>query len=105
LCLFKFFKKIFCCCSHLAAIAQCNKINKYNVIELQLLGLEDSREVVYGTLDAWVAFEQDFPLPSLRQALSALEKEEQWHRIVQVLYLLSYFQLFLSSMHSEVNFI
>ncbi|PAN41089.1 hypothetical protein PAHAL_8G013500 [Panicum hallii] len=50
-----------------------------------LLGLEDSREVVYGTLDAWVAFEQDFPLPSLRQALSALEKEEQWHRIVQVI--------------------
>jgi len=53
---------------------------------VQLLGLEDSREVVYGTLDAWVAFEQDFPLAPLRQALLALEKEEQWHRIVQVLY-------------------
>ncbi|OEL21838.1 Pentatricopeptide repeat-containing protein [Dichanthelium oligosanthes] len=50
-----------------------------------LLGLEDSREVVYGTLDVWVAFEQDFPLASLKQALSALEKEEQWHRIVQVI--------------------
>lgn len=50
-----------------------------------LLGLEDSREVVYGTLDAWVAFEQDFPLAPLRQALLALEKEEQWHRIVQVI--------------------
>ncbi|RCV36277.1 hypothetical protein SETIT_7G305800v2 [Setaria italica] len=50
-----------------------------------LLGLEDSREVVYGTLDAWVAFEQDFPLASLKQALSALEKEQQWHRIVQVI--------------------
>ncbi|CAL5098543.1 unnamed protein product [Urochloa decumbens] len=51
----------------------------------KLLGLEDSRENVYGTLDAWVAFEQDFPLASLKQALSALEKEEQWHRIVQVI--------------------
>ncbi|KAG0519885.1 hypothetical protein BDA96_08G025000 [Sorghum bicolor] len=49
-----------------------------------LLSLEDSREAVYGTLDAWVAFEQDFPLASLKQALSVLEKEEQWHRIVQV---------------------
>ncbi|CAO2145419.1 unnamed protein product [Urochloa humidicola] len=44
-----------------------------------LLGLGDSREDVYGTLDAWVAFEQEFPLASLKQALSALEKEEQWH--------------------------
>ncbi|CAO2143108.1 unnamed protein product [Urochloa humidicola] len=50
-----------------------------------LLGLGDSREDVYGTLDAWVAFEQEFPLASLKQALSALEKEEQWHRIVQVI--------------------
>ncbi|TVU27204.1 hypothetical protein EJB05_29800 [Eragrostis curvula] len=50
-----------------------------------LLNLEDSKEVVYNTLDAWVAFEQDFPLASLKQALTALEKEEQWHRIVQVI--------------------
>ncbi|GJN28435.1 hypothetical protein PR202_gb16558 [Eleusine coracana subsp. coracana] len=50
-----------------------------------LLNLEDSKEVVYSTLDAWVAFEQDFPLASLKQALTALEKEEQWHRIVQVI--------------------
>ncbi|XP_062197989.1 pentatricopeptide repeat-containing protein At4g18975, chloroplastic-like isoform X1 [Phragmites australis] len=50
-----------------------------------LLDLEDSREAVYSTLDAWIAFEQDFPLASLKQALSALEKEEQWHRIVQVI--------------------
>ncbi|XP_062197991.1 pentatricopeptide repeat-containing protein At4g18975, chloroplastic-like isoform X2 [Phragmites australis] len=51
----------------------------------KLLDLEDSREAVYSTLDAWIAFEQDFPLASLKQALSALEKEEQWHRIVQVI--------------------
>ncbi|XP_062204624.1 pentatricopeptide repeat-containing protein At4g18975, chloroplastic-like [Phragmites australis] len=50
-----------------------------------LLDLEDSREAVYSTLDAWIAFEQDFPLASLKQALLALEKEEQWHRIVQVI--------------------
>ncbi|KAL6597460.1 hypothetical protein ACP70R_046900 [Stipagrostis hirtigluma subsp. patula] len=50
-----------------------------------LLNLEDSKEVVYSTLDAWVAFEQEFPLASLKQALLTLQKEEQWHRIVQVI--------------------
>ncbi|XP_062203355.1 pentatricopeptide repeat-containing protein At4g18975, chloroplastic-like isoform X2 [Phragmites australis] len=51
----------------------------------KLLDLQDSKEVVYNTLDAWVAFEEDFPLASLKKALTALEKEEQWHRIVQVI--------------------
>uniref|UniRef100_A0A0E0MBW7 Pentacotripeptide-repeat region of PRORP domain-containing protein n=2 Tax=Oryza punctata TaxID=4537 RepID=A0A0E0MBW7_ORYPU len=50
-----------------------------------LLDLEDSKEGVYSTLDAWVAFEREFPVASLKQALVALEKEEQWHRIVQVI--------------------
>ncbi|XP_072967633.1 pentatricopeptide repeat-containing protein At4g18975, chloroplastic isoform X1 [Typha angustifolia] len=49
-----------------------------------LLDLKDSKEAVYGTLDAWVAWEQKFPLASLKQALIVLEKEEQWHRVVQV---------------------
>ncbi|KAG8050752.1 hypothetical protein GUJ93_ZPchr0009g1123 [Zizania palustris] len=47
--------------------------------------LDDSKEAVYNTLDAWVAFEQDFPVALIKQALQALEKEEQWHRIVQVI--------------------
>ncbi|XP_048549827.1 pentatricopeptide repeat-containing protein At4g18975, chloroplastic isoform X1 [Triticum urartu] len=51
----------------------------------KLLDLEDSKEAVYSTLDAWIAFEQDFPLASLKQAIVALEKEEQWHRVVQVI--------------------
>ncbi|CAM0874428.1 unnamed protein product [Alopecurus aequalis] len=50
-----------------------------------LLDLEDSKEAVYSTLDAWIAFEQEFPLASIKQAVGALEKEEQWHRIVQVI--------------------
>ncbi|TVU50661.1 hypothetical protein EJB05_02040, partial [Eragrostis curvula] len=56
-----------------------------STLAVKLLNLEDSKEVVYNTLDAWVAFEQDFPLASLKQALTALEKEEQWHRTVQVI--------------------
>uniref|UniRef100_A0A2P2K0F4 Pentatricopeptide repeat-containing protein At4g18975ic-like n=1 Tax=Rhizophora mucronata TaxID=61149 RepID=A0A2P2K0F4_RHIMU len=50
-----------------------------------LLNLKDSKEAVYGALDAWVAWEQDFPLVSLRRALIALEKEQQWHRVIQVI--------------------
>lgn len=51
---------------------------------MQLLELKDSKEDVYGTLDAWVAWEQNFPIASLKNALLALEKEQQWHRVVQV---------------------
>ncbi|OAY64138.1 Pentatricopeptide repeat-containing protein [Ananas comosus] len=50
----------------------------------ELLDLKDSKEAVYGTLDAWVAWEQTFPLSSLKKALLVLEKEEQWHKVVQV---------------------
>lgn len=51
---------------------------------MQLLDLNDSKDAVYGTLDGWVAWEQDFPIGKIRMALTSLEKEQQWHRIVQV---------------------
>jgi hypothetical protein len=51
---------------------------------LQLLDIKDSKEAVYGALDAWVAWEKNFPIASLKRALLALEKEQQWHRVVQV---------------------
>ena len=51
---------------------------------MQLLDLKDTKEAVYGALDAWVAWEQNFPIASLKRAMLALEKEQQWHRIVQV---------------------
>lgn len=50
-----------------------------------LLDVEDSKEAVYGVLDAWVAWEQNFPIGSLKNVLLALEKEQQWHRVVQVI--------------------
>ncbi|XP_068669427.1 pentatricopeptide repeat-containing protein At4g21190 isoform X2 [Aristolochia californica] len=50
-----------------------------------LLDLKESKEAVYGALDAWVAWEQTFPLVSLRRALITLEKEQQWHKVVQVI--------------------
>lgn len=59
--------------------------DKKRLLVNTLLDLKDSKEVVYGTLDAWVAWEQNFPLALLKRALLVLEKEEQWHRIVQVI--------------------
>ncbi|KAG8643026.1 pentatricopeptide repeat-containing protein At4g18975, chloroplastic [Manihot esculenta] len=50
-----------------------------------LLDLDNSREAVYGTLDAWVAWERTFPIVSLKSVLLTLEKEQQWHRVVQVI--------------------
>ncbi|KAK1438249.1 hypothetical protein QVD17_04055 [Tagetes erecta] len=46
---------------------------------------DDSKESVYNALDAWVAWEKDFPIGRLRQALVGLEKEQQWHRIIHVI--------------------
>ncbi|KAH0973829.1 hypothetical protein GBA52_015728 [Prunus armeniaca] len=57
--------------------------DKVNFLVRTLLDLNDSKEAVYGTLDGWVAWEQDFPIGKIRMALTSLEKEQQWHRIVQ----------------------
>ncbi|KAL2348138.1 hypothetical protein Fmac_002138 [Flemingia macrophylla] len=57
--------------------------NKY--LYTTLLELNDSKEAVYGALDAWVAWEQNFPIASLKTILNSLEKEQQWHRVVQVI--------------------
>ncbi|KAL0559915.1 hypothetical protein IC582_000296 [Cucumis melo] len=59
--------------------------DKISFLVNTLLDLRDSKEAVYGALDAWVAWEQDFPIASLKHVLAALEKEQQWHRIVQVI--------------------
>ncbi|KAL2929006.1 hypothetical protein RDABS01_034417 [Bienertia sinuspersici] len=52
---------------------------------LQLFDLEDSKDAIYGALDAWVAWEQNFPIAALKNVLLALEKDQQWHRVVQVI--------------------
>ncbi|XP_020254500.1 pentatricopeptide repeat-containing protein At4g21190 [Asparagus officinalis] len=60
-------------------------VDKRKFLINTLLDLKDSKQAVYGTLDAWVAWEHNFPLVSLKRALLVLQKEEQWHRIVQVI--------------------
>ncbi|XP_050235884.1 pentatricopeptide repeat-containing protein At4g18975, chloroplastic [Mercurialis annua] len=50
-----------------------------------LFDLTDSKEAVYGALDAWVAWESNFPIASLKRVLTLLEEEQQWHRVIQVI--------------------
>lgn len=61
------------------------KKDKADFLVKTLLDLENSKEVVYGTLDAWVAWEENFPIALLKRALLILEKEQEWHRVVQVI--------------------
>ncbi|XP_021301149.1 pentatricopeptide repeat-containing protein At4g18975, chloroplastic isoform X2 [Herrania umbratica] len=59
--------------------------DKIKFLVTTLLDLKDSKEAVYGSLDAWVAWEQNFPIGPLKNVILALEKEHQWHRVVQVI--------------------
>lgn len=62
-----------------------SKKDKMNFLINTLSDIKDSKEAVYSALDAWVAWEQKFPIVSLKRALLALEKDEQWHRVIQVI--------------------
>lgn len=59
--------------------------DKISFLVSTLMGLQDNKEAVYSTLDAWVAWERDFPIGALKNVLLALEKEQQWHKIIQVI--------------------
>lgn len=47
-------------------------------------GLSNVKEEVYGTLDAFVAWELEFPLVTVKKALKTLESEGEWKRIIQL---------------------
>lgn len=59
--------------------------DKVKFLVSTLLEPKDSKEAVYGALDAWVAWERNFPIGQLKNVLISLEKEQQWHRIIQVI--------------------
>lgn len=62
-----------------------SKKDKISVLVRSLVDLEDSKEAVYGALDAWVVGEREFPIGRLKIALIALEKMQEWHKVVQVI--------------------
>ncbi|XP_051128791.1 pentatricopeptide repeat-containing protein At4g21190 [Andrographis paniculata] len=59
--------------------------DKIGILVTTLNDLPNSKEAVYGTLDAWVAWERDFPIGPLKQVLIRLEKDQQWHRVIQII--------------------
>lgn len=58
---------------------------KMNILLNALLDTKDSKEAIYGALDAFVAWEQNFPIGQLKNILITLEKEQQWRRVIQVI--------------------
>ncbi|KAK6121548.1 hypothetical protein DH2020_044709 [Rehmannia glutinosa] len=59
--------------------------DKISFLISTLMDIQGNKEAVYSTLDAWVAWERNFPIGALKNVLLALEKEKQWHRIIQVI--------------------
>lgn len=54
---------------------------------MQIKGLSNVKEEVYGALDSFIAWELEFPLITVKKALKALEIEREWKRIIQVILL------------------
>ncbi|XP_068644408.1 pentatricopeptide repeat-containing protein At4g18975, chloroplastic [Aristolochia californica] len=46
--------------------------------------LPNERELIYGALDKWAAFETEFPLIAAAKALSILRRRKEWLRLIQV---------------------
>lgn len=53
------------------------------------------KEEVYGALDAYIAWELEFPLITVKKALKSLEFEKDWKRIIQVFLCCGFYSLLL----------
>lgn len=51
---------------------------------MQIKGLSNVKEEVYGALDAFIAWDLEFPLITVKKALKVLEIEKEWKRVIQV---------------------
>lgn len=47
-------------------------------------GLSSVKEEVYSALDAFIAWDLEFPLIAVKKALKTLQAEKEWKRIIQV---------------------
>ncbi|KAH6793051.1 Pentatricopeptide repeat superfamily protein [Perilla frutescens var. hirtella] len=51
---------------------------------LQICGLPNEKEAVYGALDEWIAWETEFPLIAAAKSLRILRSRNQWKRFIHV---------------------
>ncbi|CAJ1963692.1 unnamed protein product [Sphenostylis stenocarpa] len=59
-------------------------ISKADKLVKSIKELSNVKEEVYGALDAYVAWELEFPLITVKKALKTLELEQEWKRVIQV---------------------
>ncbi|XP_074291579.1 pentatricopeptide repeat-containing protein At4g21190 [Silene latifolia] len=59
-------------------------ISKANKLVDSIKELSNVKEEVYGALDAFIAWELEFPLITVKKALKTLENEKEWKRVIQV---------------------
>ncbi|KAI5075559.1 hypothetical protein GOP47_0009635 [Adiantum capillus-veneris] len=59
--------------------------NKADQLLESLDSVPNVKEEVYGALDTFVAWELDFPLITVKKALTTLEREKNWSRIIQII--------------------
>lgn len=59
-------------------------ISKSNKLVDCIKELSNVKEEVYGALDAFIAWELEFPLITVKKALKTLEGEKEWKRVIQV---------------------
>ena len=52
---------------------------------MQVKDLSNVKEEVYGALDAFIAWELEFPLVTVKKALNILKDGKEWKRVIQVL--------------------
>lgn len=45
------------------------------------------KEEVYGALDAFIAWDLEFPLITVKKAIKSLEEQKEWKRVIQVIVL------------------
>jgi len=50
----------------------------------KIVTFSNVKEDVYGGLDAWCAWELEFPLVTIKKPLKLLQEEKQWRRVIQV---------------------
>jgi hypothetical protein len=46
--------------------------------------LSSAKEEIYGALDAFVAWELEFPIIAIKKALQSMAEDQQWKRVIQV---------------------
>lgn len=59
-------------------------INKSQKLLERVRTLSNVKEEVYGALDAFIAWEVEFPLVAVKKALKILKLERNWKRIIQI---------------------